>query len=181
MEVRERYVARIMNDPAVFGLTEAKFIYSSQIFVNRSVRLRCQFTCDETRQSDLTPPYSPTVEETREMLGEYKYGLIVRLEEPFGQRDHLKVWSDFSGTVLHTEKECLKRGYPRAFALAIGTCLYLHHDDRFRPCEFPGKQRPTLEALGIELKDTLEMVHWGDLINRDEDDPFQLFGVLLLE
>lgn len=180
-EVRERYVALLMQDPELYGFSEVKFIHGAQVFTNRAVRLRCQYTCTETRQSDCSPPYTPTAHETREILDEYKYGVMLRREEPFGRRDHREVWSEFAAQVLKIEREAIVRGYPRAFALAIGNCLYQHHDDHLRPCEYPGKNRPTLEALGIEIKDTLEMVQWHGHVSRSTDDPLQMFALLLLE
>ncbi|MBI5155048.1 hypothetical protein HZA57_07405 [Candidatus Poribacteria bacterium] len=181
MEVREKYIARMLNDPADFNLSEAKFIHSAQVFTARAVRLRCQYTCSHTRQSDTTPPHSPSADETRGVLDEYKFGLMLRREDPAEPRDHLAFWPDFSRTVLGIERECLVRGYPRAFALGIGNCLYVHHDDSLRPCDYAGKARPTLEAIGVELKETLEMVHWEGYLHRETGDPFQVFALLLLE
>lgn len=171
----------MMNDPVLFGLSEVKFIHTPQIFTSRSVRLRCQYLCSMTHQSPTSPPLTPTSNEAREIFDEYRYGVIVRKEEPFGVRDCRAVWKDFSDTMLGIEADAWTRGYSRAFAVAIGNCLYLHHDDRFRPCDYPTKSRPTLEALGVEMRDTLEMVHWEDYLNREASDPFQLFGLLLLD
>jgi predicted metal-binding protein len=91
------------------------------------------------------------------------------------------VWEEFSESMLTLEKQCLMRGYPRAFTLAIGNCLAPFAEEHIRPCDYPSKARPTLEALGIELKETLEIVHWGGMLVRGEDEPMQLFGLLLLE
>ena len=180
-EVRERYVALLMHDPELYGFNEVKFIHSAQVFTNRAVRLRCQYTCSQTRQSDTVPPHTPCSGETREILDEYKYGLIIRREEPFGKRDHRQVWKEFAEQVLKIEHESLLRGYPRAFAFAIGNCLYQHHDDHLRPCDYLGKHRPTLESLGIEIKDTLEMVQWHSYIQRESGEPLQMLALLLLE
>jgi predicted metal-binding protein len=181
MAVRERLIAQIMQDPGAFGLSEAKFIHTPQIFTAPAVRLRCQYTCSQVRQSDLVPPHTPPHDETRIIIDGYKYGLLLRREEPFGQRDIHGVWTEFSRDVLEIERQSQVRGYTQAFALAIGNCLYLHHDDSLRPCDFPQKRRPTFEAIGIELRETLEMVLWQDYVVREADAPFQLFAVLLLE
>lgn len=179
--MREKHVALLMNQPAEFGLAEAKFIHVPQICTGSAVRLRCQYACTHTRQSDLVPPHSPTAEEMRRILDEYRYGLMVRREEPFGHRDHREVWSEFSRQVLAIERDCTVRGYARAFAVAIGTCLLLHRDESLRPCEFAGKARPTFEAAGIDLKETLEMIQWHGMVVRDEGEPFQLFALVLLD
>ncbi|MEQ8819766.1 MAG: DUF2284 domain-containing protein [Sumerlaeia bacterium] len=181
MEVRERYVARLINKPDSIGLSEIKFIHTPQVFTTRATRLRCQYTCSMTRQSDTVPPHCPTAPEAREILDEYKFGLMIRREEPFGERDAGQVWREFYQQIMGMEAECLTRGYSRAFAIAIGNCLALHHDDSLRPCDYPGKSRPTLESLGIELKDTFDMLHWQKLLVREAGEPMQLFALLLLE
>lgn len=181
MEVRERYVGRLLKEPAVFGLTEAKFIHAPQIFTSRAIRLRCRYTCCQAHQSATVPPMSPSAEETRAVLDEYRFGLVLRREEPLSDKDIREVWREFAGVILGLEGECIVRGYPRAFAIAIGTCLYQHSDDTLRPCDYPMKSRPTLEATGIELHDTLEMVQWQDHVVREAGDPLQLFSVLLLD
>ncbi|MBI1292041.1 hypothetical protein GC173_12485, partial [bacterium] len=68
MEVREKYIARLLNDPASHGYSEIKFIHTPQVVVSRWVRQRCQYLCRSSRQSDLCPPFSPTADDTLKML-----------------------------------------------------------------------------------------------------------------
>jgi predicted metal-binding protein len=180
-ELRERFLGRLINEPGLYGLTEAKFIHTPQIIALRSVRLRCQYTCSQSHQCSTTPPLTPTAPEVRELLDEYKFGMMLRREEPFGQRDHREVWAEFAAEVDRLEADTLSRGYPRAFAVGVGNCLYLHTGDHLRPCDYPAKHRPTLEAIGIELKETFEFLHWQPHLTRAESDPFQLFALLLVE
>lgn len=180
-ELREKFLARVIRDSREFGLTEAKFIHTPQVHTAGAPRLRCQLSCPQTLQSVMTPPHTPRAEEVRAMLDEYRYGLITRREEPFGERDFREVWQEFGDAMLSLEKQCLGRGYPKSFTLAVGNCLAPLAEDELRPCDYPGKARPTLEALGIDLKETLEMVHWGGMVQRAEDEPMQLFALLLLE
>lgn len=181
-ELRERFVALMVNDPGLYGLDEVRFVHAPQVFTSRGVRLRCQFACSMTRQSDFSPPHSPTAAETRDVLDEYRYGLLVRKEDHGGRNhDGAALYAPFADRVLAVESECWTRGYPRAFVPAIGTCLYQHHDDSLRPCEYASKRRPTLEAIGVELRDTFEMVHWTQYLEREIDGPMQLFALILLE
>ncbi len=181
MEVRERYIARLLHEPEAFGLTEAKFIHAPQIIVSRAIRLRCRYTCCQAHQSANVPPMSPGADETRGVLDEYRFGLILRREEPPSQSDIRQVWQQFAAGILGVENECMLRGYPRSFAIAIGTCLYQHTDDSLRPCDYPMKSRPTFEAVGIELRETLEMVQWQHHAVREEGEALQLFSVVLLD
>jgi len=182
MEVREKYIARLLNDPAAHGYSEIKFVHTPQIVVSRWVRQRCQYLCRATRQSDLCPPFSPTADDTLKMLDEYKFGLLLRQEVPLAaMADHGEAWRTFEQALVESENEAFIRGYGKAFSIGAGNCLFGHHDDRARPCDFTGKTRPTLESIGVNLHDTLDMVGWEHHLVRDPDDPFQFFGLLLLE
>ncbi len=182
MEIREKYIARLLNDPGNAGFTEAKFIHAPQIVTSRWVRLRCQYLCHHKRQSDVIPPFSPTTEEINDTLEEYKFGLMVRREVAIPlETDHQSLWGEFEQAMIEAENEAFIRGYGKAFAMAVGNCLFCHHDDSMRPCDFAGKSRPTLEAVGVNLSDTLEMIGWSEYLVRDEDNAFQFFGILLLE
>jgi len=182
MEVREKFIARVLNNPDTLGFTDCKFIHSPQLCVAHWVRQRCLYTCHAARQSDVTPPFSPTPELTLKMLEEYKFGLILRREVPIPfPKDSQETWLEFEQGLVTAENEAFVRGYGKAFALAAGNCLFCHHDDSLRPCDYREKRRPTLEAIGINLQDTLAMIAWDHLLTRDPDDPFSMFGVLLLE
>lgn len=181
MEVRERFLGLLLQDPERFGMTEARFIHTPQVITAHSVRLRCQYTCTHARQCDTTPPLTPTSEETRTVLDEYRFGFMLRREDPTGEREIRAAWREFADHVLHLEQECLVRGYPRSFALAVGNCLYLHRNDALRPCDYPRKERPTVEALGIELKETFELINWEAHLDVEEGAGFQMFALLLIE
>ncbi len=182
MEVREKYIARVMNSPEEHGFTNVKFVHTPQLATASWVRLRCQYTCRNARKSDFVPPFSPTVDDTIRMMEEYKFGLLVRREEPVPLRlPNGDVWSAFQDSLIHSEQECATRGYGKAFALAVGNCLFCHHDDSMRPCDFNAKKRPTLEAIGFNMHDTLKMLAWEHYLVREPGDPMSLFGLLLLE
>ena len=56
-----------------------------------------------------------TAVETREMLDEYRYWLIVRREEPFGQRDSVKMWHEFDEAMrIICRRSALMRGGARS-------------------------------------------------------------------
>ncbi len=182
MEMREKFLARVLNAPADFGFTEIKFIHSPQIFVNTWVRLRCQYQCPAAHASGLTPPRTLTADDTTRLLDEYRFGIMARREVPVPfPRPCGELWREFQDDLLRAEHECFVRGYGKAFALAAGNCLFGHHDDTMRPCTFPGKNRPTLESIGINLHETLAVLAWEHLVVRDPEDPLPFFGLLLLE
>jgi predicted metal-binding protein len=182
MEMREKYVARLINDPKRFGFTEVKMINAPQIMTARWVRQRCWYLCLNPNADNTVPPGTPTGDETQLLLDEYKFGVMIRQDIGFPfPVDFQPVWLEFQEALVAVENESFKRGYGKAFAAGCGNCLSGHHDDSLRPCSFPGKKRPTLEAVGVNLYDTLNLIGWDEYLVRDAHQPFHLFGLLLLE
>jgi len=180
-DTRDAYMSRVLQNPASMNFTEIRFIYSAQIIAGAGIRQRCQYSCQLAHQATLSPPLSPTVIDTQKMLDEFRYGLIVRREAPISDQEFGRVWQDFSEKMLEFEHESFIRGYPKALVPAVGSCLFGHNDDSLRPCEYPGKSRPTFEAIGINLGETLDMIGWESYLVRDDHEPFQMFSVLMLE
>jgi predicted metal-binding protein len=180
-DTRDAYMSRVLQNPASMNFTEIRFIYSAQIIVGAAIRQRCQYACSLAHQSILSPPLTPGAQDTRRTLDEYRYGLIVRRKAPLIDREFRDVWREFSDNMLEFEHESFIRGYPKAFVPAVGACLFGHNDDRLRPCDYPHKSRPTFEAIGVNLGETLDMIGWESHIIRDDHDPFQMFSVLMLE
>lgn len=180
-DTRDAYMSRVLQNPASMDFTEVRFIYSAQIAVGAGIRQRCQYSCAHAHQTTLSPPLSPDAPATRHLLDEYRYGLIVRREVPISDEDFNRIWRRFSEKMLEFEQESFIRGYPKAFVPAVGSCLFGHADDSLRPCEYAGKSRPSLEAIGINLGETLDLIGWEAYITRDADEPFQMFSFLMLE
>jgi len=181
LEVREHYIAQLMRHPADYGLTEAKFVHAPHIITAHSSRLRCQYLCHSEGKSKSCPPHSPTHEDTIKILEEYRFGLMLRREIAPGAEGDPAEWAAFHASLLQAEGESFRRGYSKAFALGVGNCIYQHLSDATRPCDFPGKSRPTLEAIGVNLTETLDILGWDAYLVRKPADPFQMFALLLLE
>jgi predicted metal-binding protein len=181
VEVREHYIAQLMRNPKDHGLTEAKFVHAPHIITAHSTRLRCQYLCHTKGQSAVCPPSSPTQLDTIKILEEYRFGLMLRREIEAGTEKDPEVWASFQAAMLFAEGESSRRGYSKAFAIGVGNCIYQHLSDDTRPCEYPGKSRPTLEAIGVNLTETLDILGWDAYLVRKPQDPFQMFALLLLE
>ncbi|MDX1972971.1 MAG: DUF2284 domain-containing protein [Candidatus Sumerlaeia bacterium] len=178
---RERFIRLLMQNPEDFGLSGTRFLYTKNVVLSGCSRMRCNFDCLCNEKQYFHPPQTPSVEECRQLFTEYRYGLMFRKEVPCEPTPELSVWADFANMIRGIERQCFLDGYPRALAMAVGTCQYLHRNDSFRPCLYPNKHRPTFEALGIELLNTLEFLAWHEYAHRNEGDPFQLFALLMLE
>ncbi|MGF1571701.1 MAG: DUF2284 domain-containing protein [Sumerlaeia bacterium] len=178
---RERYIHKLIQEPELFGLSGTKFLYTKNIVLSGCSRMRCNFDCLCDEKKYFHPPHTPSVDECHALFTEYRFGLLFRQEVEAKPTPSLSKWTEFAAHIRGIERQCFLDGYPRALAIAIGTCQYLHRTDDFRPCDYPEKHRPTFEALGIELLNTLEFVAWHDFAHRNDDEPYQLFALLMLE
>lgn len=178
---RERYIKRLIERSEKEGITSAKFMYTAQVILAGASRLRCQYDCLAKEKTIFHPPHTPEIEISRELLLEYRFGLLIRTEIPSDPMPTHEDWDKFTDNILRIEKTAFLEGYTRALVLCIGTCQYLHRDDSFRACTYNGKRRPTFEAVGVELLNTLEFVAWHSYAHREEGEPFQQFALLMLE
>jgi predicted metal-binding protein len=62
------------------GATAFVKIPASQVVTAHWVRLRCQFGCKYYGTRLTCPPYSPTPEETRKVLDEFKTAFLIRYD-----------------------------------------------------------------------------------------------------
>jgi predicted metal-binding protein len=179
MEIREKFAARIISNPEKFDLAEAKFIHPAEVITADWIRLRCQYTCKGRGFKGYCPPETPTAPQTEHLIADFKFGILIRKEVqvPF---DPKKSWLTFQQQIVDLEQQCFMRGYGKAFAVAAGNCLYCHHDDTYRPCQGNKLLRPSMEAVGINLADTLNMMGWEEFLIRNETDPFQMFALMML-
>ena len=63
------------------GAKDAKIISTETIVVSSWVRLKCKFGCDGYGEALTCPPFSPTPEETKEVLKSYKKAILIHGDE----------------------------------------------------------------------------------------------------
>ena len=64
------------------GAAEARVIPAEQIVVENRVVLKCRVGCDDYGKKLTCPPHTPSVDEFRKMLKDYRHALIVRFKSP---------------------------------------------------------------------------------------------------
>ena len=94
------------------GAKQAKVISAKTIVVAEWVRLKCKFGCSGYGQCLTCPPHSPAPDETRRVLGYYKYALLV----------HGNEYADIHGIIPILEREIFLDGYFKAFGMGAGPC-----------------------------------------------------------
>ncbi|MBA7536156.1 hypothetical protein ES705_28418 [subsurface metagenome] len=178
-----------------------KLIPADTIEVAGWVRWKCRYGCRAYGKHLTCPPYTPTAEETRELITGYEKALIVRFEDvqpnlevPPAHTHHF-LWNAIlrvHDTMFELERHAFLSGYYKAFALGALPCAYCddclpeRHDfvlDRAskRFCEHQDKARPSMEACGIDVFKTVRKVGYEIEVRTSPHERIIFFGLLLIE
>lgn len=166
------------------GAVDAKIIPASDIVVEDRVVLKCRVGCHMYGQKLVCPPFTPTVDEFRKILKEYKYALLAQFKasaeasEEVGRSllrceydptmpkelktQALKFWSDWNADkrklhlkALELEKAAFNKGYTLAVAFTPGSCVLCGKCDvKGGVCVHPTMARYPEHALGVNMKKT---------------------------
>lgn len=162
------------------GFDNALIIDTRSVVTNRWVRMKCQYGCDVYGQRLTCPPYSPTPGETEKMLKGYRRGLLIQLANIVPQRETQKS-RILKKAVADLEREIFLDGYYRAFGMGSGPCRLCRVCDLTKPCRFPHRARPSMEACGIDVFRTVRNNGLKIDVVRDEKSPCTFFGLILIE
>ncbi len=175
----------LLEEAKRLGAREAKIIGSNKVVVEDRVLLKCRTGCDSYGKKFVCPPYTPTPDEFRRMLKEYKKVLIVKFpaeaeaqedvgrslqknqsspETPPDLRERTKdFWDVWGGdkrrillAMLELEKAAFNRGYTLAVSLTAGSCTLCAKCNMEATCTHPTMARYPEHALGVNVKKTLK-------------------------
>ena len=159
-------------------------IDASDVVVSDWVRFKCRYGCKGYAKHLSCPPYAPTPEETRRMLGEYGQAVLIRFDGVPGRKGarpedvpedfhpwykDLIVW--VNRTMHMLEKTAFYDGFYKAFAFGAYPCAYCEHcvaeesegvvdESVRRKCRHMDLVRPSMEAAGIDVFATARKVGW---------------------
>jgi predicted metal-binding protein len=153
------------------GALNAKPVSPAKVYTAAWVRMKCRYGCSGYGGCLLCPPNSPTPEETRKMLDEYRRALLIH-----GART-----ADLRKLVAALEREAFLSGHYKAFGYACGPCRLCRTCAFDRGCRHPEQARPAMEACGIDVYRTARDAGFKIEVARDEDDPQNYFALLLID
>jgi predicted metal-binding protein len=148
--MNKRELERFCTVARELGALEAKIVATDKVFTADWVRLRCRYGCTEYGHCLTCPPYSPEPAETRRVLDEYKYAILLR-------KDRTKPLRQIGREL---ERHIFLAGCYKAFAYLCGPCRLCREcrgvdlDDvggRRRECAHADLARPAMEAAGIDV------------------------------
>jgi len=134
------------------GADHALIIDAEQIVVDEWVRVKCQYGCGAYGRWLTCPPYSPTPNTTRKMLKEYSAGLLMKFDDiSYEEEVDSSASRKVRNLVYELERTIFLDGFHKAFGMGAGPCPFCESCDVTRPCKFPRKARPSMEACGIDV------------------------------
>ncbi len=162
------------------GVCKAEIIDTRKVVVENWVRLKCQYGCGGYGRYLTCPPYSPTPDYTRKMVGEYSQGLLMQIEN-LSSGTKLRLTSKLRNIVVELEREIFLDGYHKTFGMAAGPCRFCKTCDIQQPCEHPYRARPSMEACGIDVYQTARNCGFELEVVRTEDCPYSYVALILIE
>jgi len=159
-------------------------IPASAIVIADWVRFKCRYGCKGYAKHLGCPPYAPSPQETRAMVGEYETGLLLRFDgvpghDSFGPDDLPEDFHHFykdlilwvNSTVHLIEKTAFYDGFYKAFGFGGYPCIYCEEcvaeqcegavdESMRRLCRHMDRVRPSMEAAGIDVFATAKNAGW---------------------
>lgn len=198
---------RQQENVAIFGAlrtihNDLTKIPAEKIAVREWTRFRCRFGCASYGTHFCCPPFVPSIVETRAMVAEYETAVLARFDTatfppgpdglPLSQRE---VLGTVQQTIADLERAAFLAGYYRAFGMGGSPCTLCSTcaaqemiDTGTTPtaadairCRQKKVMRPSMEALGIDVFETVRSVGLSIEVLTGRDDPPIYFGLVLLE
>lgn len=173
-------VQQYINKAISMGMTNAKIIDTKTVVVANWVRLKCQYGCGGYGNHLTCPPYSPTPDYTQTMINEYAKALLIQIAKipPVREKKNSR---ELRRIVARLERELFLDGYYKAFGMASGPCRLCRTCDTEKPCKYPDQARPSMEACGIDVYQTVRDNGFELEVVKTEDACCTYNGLILIE
>lgn len=141
----------LIEDALSVGCIKAKIIHIKNITLGSWVRLKCQFGCPYYGKRFTCPSATPSSDEMAGILMDYEKAIVVELKSS----------SEVHDAVLNLENRYKQKGFYKAFALDALPCNLCEECTIDTHCMYPEKARPTLQACGIDVPQTMSNIGWN--------------------
>jgi len=159
---------------------------TGDISVAQWVRLKCKYGCKKYGTSWCCPPETPSPDETKALLSEYKKALLLcgtarnsqfYMDNQKKRRLQVNGWK---GTVA-LERMLFLAGYYKAFALVSENCALCKECSYPDECIFPMDRRPSVESCSIDIFQTLKNIGKPFSLAHDIAEEYNCYSIILLE
>jgi predicted metal-binding protein len=165
------------------GCANFKWMEAQQIMVSYWVRMKCTFGCDTYGQKASCPPNTPSVEDCRAFISEYRTAAIFHFSAALPERDSREQWlRGINAKMLKLERAVFLAGYQKAFAMPAATCrLCADCQDSRCDCTHLDASRPAPEAMAIDVFGTARRMGYPIQVLTDVAQEMNRYAILLLE
>jgi predicted metal-binding protein len=173
----EKYCAKAIKT----GATNAKVIHPNTVVTAPWVRFKCMYGCP-INQRYSCPPHTPTPAETQATLDSYNRAILFRAEAPYSKERGKKNMA-YLDMLVELEGEIFKDGYYKAFVMLAGPCYLCKECGKVEgvPCRNPGKIRPAMEALGIDVYQTARNNDFFITPLKDKSETQNIYCLMLVD
>ncbi|HTW91419.1 MAG TPA: DUF2284 domain-containing protein [bacterium] len=161
------------------GASEAKIIPVTNVVTAEWVRLKCQFGCDGFGNGLCCPPRTPTPEQMKRMLAEYRHALIYSYA--CTPADYRRKRHGMHRLVAELERAAFLDGHYKAFGLADGPCRFCRECNLTGDCRHPEQARPSMESCGIDVYATARNSRIKLEVATRRDGPSKHINLILLD
>lgn len=164
------------------GYHDFRWLVGARLPVCQWVRFKCRYGCPNYGKLAACPPAVPTLDECRELFGEYGHVAIIRLSASVSGMAEDAQWNrQVSQDLLALERTVFLAGFPKALVLYPGPCRLCEtcSGDR-KACRRPAEVRPSPEALGVDLFGAVGLAGYDLRILQNTDQPMARFAFLLV-
>jgi len=173
----EPYIAKVCQEPNVHG----KIIDPASVVTAPWVRFKCLFGCPYKHRYSC-PPHTPTPAETREVLDSYRRAILFHREEPAAKERGRNYMKHFA-TLVQLEGDLFKDGYYKSFLMIAGPCTLCKECsiNEDLPCRFPERTRPSMEACGIDVYQTVRNNGFFIKTLHEKTEPQNIYCLMLVD
>jgi predicted metal-binding protein len=182
---------------------DLRLIPAEIIVVSDWVRLKCRYGCDNYGKRLGCPPFSPTPDETRAVISEYRYAVLARFKvapDPKMAAKHSRRALSSSAvkmqnTMAELERAAFLAGCYKAFSMSAMPCALcetcvieeMHKKDQAIfpldgiKCKNKEIMRPSMEACGIDVFKTLTNAGFKPEVLKSTKENVEIYGLILLD
>jgi predicted metal-binding protein len=117
---------------------------------------------------------------TKEMIKEFSKALLMQIVDIPPEKE-MRVSRKLKRIVAELEREIFLDGYYKAFGMTSGPCRLCRKCNTEKPCKFPYEARPSMEACGIDVYQTVRNSGYKLEVVKTEDSCCTYNGLILIE
>jgi len=168
---------------AEYDFEDFRWIAPEDIAIRQWVRFMCVESCPGYGKKAVCPPNVPAIEECERFFSEYNAAILIRFEMNAHHRDDdPEVFKDIDQRLLKLEERLFYEGHQKAIVFPATICYRC--DDcpgRRDLCRHKESARPTPEALGVDLFETVKKVGYPLKIVKDMEETMNRYALLMVD